>query len=159
MPGNKELIQQAKSLAKKLGREVRFDGLNNPQLVELVDDLEEQVELLEEPPTEAPNEAPVKVTDPGPTELEDLSVPDEVRDPVNGAGVPPLGGPPLQARSVAPLARPKVVVAFEYQVAPGKSIACVKGIVDQNQEIRVKDISGGQEALDHLVAKGHVLKR
>lgn len=56
------------------------------------------------------------------------------------------------AKVAAPPAEPT------YHVAPGKGLTSLRGILGANVPVSARDFSGGQEKLDELVAKGHVVK-
>jgi len=73
--------------------------------------------------------------------------------PVNGAvDSRSLGGPPDPKPPEAP------PVLFPFQIAPGKSIVCSRGVLGPGEEIRPKDVSGGVEQLEELVDRGYILK-
>jgi len=93
----------------------------------------------------------------GPRELPDTSKPDTKPDTVNGAGTPSVGGPPSEKRTK------KVPLTHPYQVAPGRSIGCARGVLDGNNgdEIKAEWLGKdevGVKALENLLAKGFVLK-
>jgi len=62
----------------------------------------------------------------------------------------------------APIAPPVEAVApvkpAGYVVAPGKSIACKKGILGPGDEVLAKYV-GGADSVDRLVASGHVVEK
>lgn len=45
-----------------------------------------------------------------------------------------------------------------YSVAKGKSIACKKGIVGSECEMKVEYVAGGKKSFDALVDAGHIVK-
>jgi hypothetical protein len=150
MASNKELTEQALALASELGVTVQTDGLKNEGLVALVASLAEQkaARPAAPPPAAAPpaGEAPPVAAPPA----------EGTRAPIDGAADPNagglLGGPPPAAPQAPP------TTAFEYAVAPGCSIACARGLLNEGDEIRASDVGGGDERLAELVASGHVAK-
>lgn len=46
-----------------------------------------------------------------------------------------------------------------YIVAPGGSISCLRGIVDEGQPVQALDFAHGKAALDDLVNRGAVIAR
>ncbi len=63
-----------------------------------------------------------------------------------------LGGPPKLRSADNP------IPTHPYEIAPGKSLTCKRGVLGPGQEIRECDVSGGKDQLEHLVKRGHVLK-
>jgi hypothetical protein len=72
-------------------------------------------------------------------------------EPVDGAAPLSEGGEPPPPRPVAQL--------FPYQVARGKSLRTKRGTLQAGEEVRARELSGGQEQLDQLVGYGYVDKR
>jgi hypothetical protein len=141
---NKELTEQAASLAVELGIEVETKGLNNAALADLVADLQKR---LGRSPVAAASEASVADRQAPPTPEK------PARPPVDGArSASEAGGPPEPPKAPAPKVR------HPYQVAPGKALTTMRGVLGPGDEMRPTDCSGGVEQLDHLVAKGYLLK-
>jgi hypothetical protein len=73
-------------------------------------------------------------------------------EPVDGAAPVSEGGePPPPPAPVAQL--------FPYQVSRGKSLKTKRGTLQAGEEVRAKDLGGGQEQLEQLVRFGYVDKR
>jgi hypothetical protein len=58
----------------------------------------------------------------------------------------------------AALADIEALLAGKFTVAAGMSITSLRGVIDANEEISARDLAGGQERIDELVASGHVVK-
>jgi hypothetical protein len=132
MVSNKELAEQATALAVELGITVETEGLKNSGLHELVAELQKR---LGRSPAAVASEAPKP------------RVP-----PVDGAAPDGLGGPPEPPKAPEPKLR------HAYQVAPGKALTTLRGVLGPGDEMRATDCSGGVEQLEHLVASGYLLK-
>ncbi|HET9954170.1 MAG TPA: hypothetical protein VFQ61_06690 [Polyangiaceae bacterium] len=132
MATNRELIDQAEALGKKLGEPVQTQGLSSSALQDLVTDLQKRVDqaaqlrpLANEPPK---SREPNKPND-QPTTAE--------RNAGQQAGEQPKS---------------------PYLVAKGRSVIGARGVIDEGKEITPEDV-GGQENLDRHVAAGNVDKR
>lgn len=127
---NKELSTDIAALAKRLGREVTTDGLKNPELVALAEELTGLVAAL---PPEAPPEQPGA-------------------KPRDGAESDSLGGPP------APPPTAPSPVRFPWQVADGVSITTRRGVLAPGEEITADDLADGVKQLEHLASQKLVVK-
>jgi hypothetical protein len=153
MPSNKELTERATVLAAELGVPVVTDGLKNEGLLALVLELEAKraavvVEGAESKLPEAP--APAISTPAAHSPKVPPAVP-----PVNGA-LPRVvieGAEPTPPTPPAPLEQ-----RFPYQVAAGKALTTLRGVLDQGTEIKPTDVDGGVPHLEDLVSKGYVTK-
>lgn len=101
--------------------------------------------------TEAVAEAAPAVSGEAPPEEPPAGGPPPVQ-PHNAAEPKELGGPPPPAPPPAPPLR------YPYQVAPGKSLVCYRGVLGEGEEIRPSDVSGGADQLNYLAQQGYVLK-
>jgi hypothetical protein len=142
MASNKELVEQAEALAKGLGIEAKTQGLGNVALQQLVADL-----------TAKAGGAP-EVKPPDPPPAPQVTAP-QVRPPFDGAGQNGSGGAP----EVKP---PDPPLVHTYQVARGKSLTSLKGILGQGAEVKPEyfneDLAAGQATLEDLLSKGYVIE-
>lgn len=159
MPSNKELIASAVALGAELSVAVDTDGLNNAQLTELVAELSGRKTARDAaPPPPAPDgsAAPAPAAQAGGGDApagEQTPLPPP---PVDGAAVKTENGQP------PPPPAPELEQLYEYQVAKGKSLVTLRGVLGPGHEIRPSDISTKADALEHLerlVVGGHVTKR
>jgi hypothetical protein len=63
-----------------------------------------------------------------------------------------------QAEVLADAVEQKESCSFQYSVADGRSVTCLKGIVGSGEEVKAEYLSGAQETLDALVIRGVVVK-
>jgi len=135
MATNRELKAEALALGKQLGVEVDVERKNNAQLTELVEGLRARALAAEEPEAgEVAEQAPAS------------------EPPVTSA---PAAEEAAPAPPAALQATPKPPV---YQIAPGKALTSLRGILGPGERVSARDFAGGQPNLDELVAKGHVVK-
>jgi hypothetical protein len=139
MASNKELTEQAHSLAKQLDIEVATHGLNNARLVALVAEL--QGKLASKPVVEAQPERPHIAT----TEAAVAAL-------VDGAKPAGAGGPPASKPAPAP------PLLHAFQVAPRKALTTARGIRGPGAELVASDVEGGLERLEYLVTRGLVVR-
>jgi hypothetical protein len=180
MASNKELVEQAEALAKDLGIEAKTQGLGNVALQQLVADLTAKA-------GEGSGGAP-EVKPPEPPLVPQVTAP-QVRPPFDGAGQNGSGGapevkppePPLVPQVTAPQVRPpfdgagqngsggapevkppEPPLVHTYQVARGKSLTSLKGILGQGAEVKPEyfneDLAAGQATLEDLLSKGYVIE-
>jgi hypothetical protein len=74
------------------------------------------------------------------------------RAPFAETSTEPTPEPKASTQEVTPPAAPA------FRVAPGKSVACLRGQLEGGTEISARDFAGGQDVLDGLVAGGAVVK-
>jgi hypothetical protein len=75
-------------------------------------------------------------------------------EPTAGAAAAPSNWPPNSPVHVEPATT--TTEDTGYRVAKGRSITTRRGLLDEGQAIRAKDLTGGQASLDELVANGAV---
>jgi hypothetical protein len=153
MASNKELAEQATALAVELGITVETEGLKNAALHELVAELQTR---LGRSPAAAASEAPSDAGGPPEPPAGEGTPPPPAkpkRAPVDGARGSDAGGPPEPPKPPAPKLR------HPYQVAPGKSLTTLRGVLGPGDEMRATDCADGVEQLERLVAGGYLLKR
>ncbi len=157
MKSNKELREEIESLAKQVGIEQPdTERLGNPALTSLAqklrDDLAQQAASGS---TSASGATGASGGATGATGATASGATPASPPPVNGdvtadnAGQPPerlLPGTPLP-----------YVPRFPFEVAPGKSLSTLTGILVAGQEITARDV-GSEKQLEHLVEHGYVLK-
>jgi broad specificity phosphatase PhoE len=136
MASNRELTATANELAKRLGVDVRTQGLSNRQLNELVEELEEKLQNSAEPEAEA-EEARVEQ----PPFLEPAPEP-----------APVVETKPDPVAPTAPSAPRKVVVAH------GVALTSARGILGPGTEVVPADFRGGQDTIDHLLSTGALVE-
>jgi hypothetical protein len=143
MASNKELADQAEALAKDLGIEVKTEGLGNQALKALVDDLTAKADSVTNPQGAAPDGAPPR------------HEPESKIQTMDGATGNSLGGPPPPTVEAPP-------EKFPYQVAPGKSLTCLRGVLGPGHEVRPEFFSAqaevGKATLKDLLEKGYVIE-
>ncbi len=164
MPSNKELIEEAKAIAAKLGLEVTTEGLNNAKLTELVADLKAK-EAAASGASEATKPAAAAPTPrAGGAQRSTSSTKTAAAQPkpplVDGAGPTKLGGPPPPP---PPPPAPAPRARFPYAIAPGKSITSRKGVLGPGEEVLPRyfneaDEAAGMKVIEDLVAKGYIVK-
>lgn len=147
MASNKELAEQAEALAKTLGIEAKTQGLGNQALQALVNDLTAKTSAAAVPAPGATDESTPEPTPDPPKPPE--------HKPFDGAGDNGSGGAPPE-----PTPDPPLVHAF--QVAPGKSLSTLRGILKPGEEVDAATFSvdpkAGQATLEELLEKGYLLK-
>lgn len=140
-------------LGQKLDKPVRTFGLNHAALVELVEELQEEVAVRQLAATDPP--APVL---PGqveePQAAAEEPVPEFMPRPLDGL-TGELAAAPVVVPPPAPPPRPH---AGGYEVAAGKSITSLRGILGQGTPVGPKDFLHGQETIDHLVKRGTLVE-
>ena len=129
---NKDLAREASELSAILGESVTTNGLNNQQLVELVDDLQLRVDEKEAGES-----------------AEDEAEADSHEEPELAAVVP--AAPTVVAR----VATPKSGVS-KLVIADGKAITSPRGILRQGEEVRSEDFDAA--TISRLVSLGCVYK-
>ena len=152
---NRELIEQAVSLGQKLGKPVRTFGLSRGALLELVEDLHKQVAANELGNAATQAQAPVvpaaSEAAPPPAAPVPEPEPEPVR-PIDGA-TGELAAEPVVMETPAPPSAP----AGGYEVAPGKAISSLRGILGPGTRVVPKDFMHGEETITHLVSRGHLV--
>jgi len=156
MASNRELIDQAESLGRKLNVQVKTEGLSNAALVELVSDLQAKEtggHPRGEPAPVATSSDPRAPVGTG-TRSTQYVIQDGTPPPHGGiragASTDVLRAQKDEQGKVGPKPSP-------FTVAKGKSITSSRGILGAGEQVRPEDVSG-QENLDRLVAKGVVAK-
>jgi hypothetical protein len=157
MATNRELAEEAKSLAKTLSMEVDTTGLGNAKLTELVESLRAKTGEATKAESGGTQEGATSAGDgstaPAATApaASKPATPEATRPPIDGASDGSQGGPPPAAK-----ARPKA--RWPFTIAPGKSVTSKRGIRGPGDEVRATDFRGGEERLAQLVAAGVVIK-
>jgi|GEM_PF-7072485 len=134
---NKELVSDIVAVSSKLGKTVETDGLGNPELVKLLESLQAEV-------PSAGSEASNLVT----SDQERLQ-----KEAVQRASEAAESN---RLREEA--AKAAANGTAEYRVAPGKSIVCLRGHVDENQPISAADFKDGDFALKDLLGRGAIVR-
>lgn len=144
MATNRELIAEAKAIAKELGIEVRTDRLNNAKLTALVADLRRQ--LAERGYQNGPSEER-----PSDLLLEEPQVaPAPPAPPMPSVAPPQAQEPPTQA--------PEASRRRRYIVAPKKALTTRIGIVTAGEEVTADAFHAGQERAEELVRLGYLIR-
>ncbi len=140
MASNRELAAQAAELADALGREVKTHGLNHSALDRLVAELRAELAAL------APesNELPTIADEPADT----MPATPSAKHAAEGAAV----ADPASAPPAVPSSEPS------YAVARGHSFKTLRGRMTPGAVVTARDFVHGQQAIDHLVSIGAVLK-
>jgi hypothetical protein len=140
---NKDLTTDILAVASELGKTVETNGLNNDALATLLESL--QAEKAGKDATPAPPVPPAPPS--GSAAEKNLKEAQERAAEVAAANI---------AREEASKIDPSKA---QYVVAAGKSISCLRGIVDENQPLLEQDFLRGKADLDDLIGRGAVIKR
>ena len=140
MATNKELSDQILTVASKLGKTVDLNGLNNEKLSSLLDSLN----------TEA-SAAPPAPAAPAPSE-EDVTAKAEAAAKARAAEAAE------ENRLRAEASKAAADGTAEFKVAPGMSITCKRGVVDENQPVFAADFHGKEKDLQDLAERGAIVK-
>lgn len=140
---NKDLTTDILAVASELGKTVETNGLNNDALATLLESLQTEKAGKDTAP------APPGPHTPPPESAAEKNLKEAQQRAAEVAAA-------NEAREAAAKIDPATA---KYVVTAGKSISCLRGIVDENQPLFEQDFLLGKDDLDDLVARGAVIKR